>query len=63
MDFATGIGLLGGVATIVVLILIDGGNFAGFVDKHAIIIIFGGATAATMVRFPFSAILHGLPMG
>ena len=63
MDLATGIGLIGGVATIVVLILIDGGNFAGYFDKHAVIVIFGGATAATMVRFPFSAILHGLPMG
>jgi len=63
MDFATGIGLIGGIATVVVLILIDGGNFAGYFDVHAVIVIFGGATAATMVRFPFSAILHGLPMG
>jgi chemotaxis protein MotA len=63
MDIATGIGLLGGVATVIVLILIDGGNFAGYFDKHAVIVIFGGATAATMVRFPFSVILHGLPMG
>jgi chemotaxis protein MotA len=63
MDIATGIGLLGGAATIIVLILIDGGNFAAYFDKHAVIIIFGGATAATMVRFPFSVIMHGLPMG
>ena len=63
MDIATGIGLIGGVATVIVLILIDGGNFAGYFDKHAVIVIFGGATAATMVRFPFSVILHGLPMG
>ncbi len=63
MDIATGIGLIGGIATIVVLILIDGGNFAGYFDVHAVIVIFGGATAATMVRFPFSVILHGLPMG
>lgn len=63
MDIATSVGLIGGVAVIVVLILIDGGNFAAFFDKHAVIIIFGGATAATMVRFPFSAIMHGLPIG
>ena len=63
MDIATSVGLIGGVAVIVVLILIDGGNFAAYFDKHAVIIIFGGATTATMVRFPFSAIMHGLPIG
>ena len=63
MDIATGVGLVGGVATVVILILIDGGNFAGYFDKHAVIVIFGCATAATMVRFPFSVIMHGLPMG
>jgi chemotaxis protein MotA len=63
MDIATGLGLIGGVATVVILILIDGGNFAGYFDKHAVIVIFGGATAATMVRFPFSVIAHGLPIG
>jgi chemotaxis protein MotA len=63
MDIATGVGLVAGLATVISLILIDGGNFAGYYDKHAVIIIFGGATAATMVRFPFSVIVHGLPMG
>jgi chemotaxis protein MotA len=63
MDIATGVGLLAGVATIVAIIMIDGGNFAAYFDKHAVIIVFGGALAATMVRFPFSVILHGLPMG
>ena len=63
MDFATGAGLIGGIATVVVLILIDGGNFAAYFDKHAVIVIFGGASAATMLRFPFSVIMHGLPMG
>jgi chemotaxis protein MotA len=63
MDLATGLGLLGGVATIVALIMIDGGNFAAYFDKHAVIIIFGGAAAATMVRFPFGVIAHGLPLG
>lgn len=63
MDIATGVGLLAGVATIVAIILIDGGNFAAYFDKHAVIVIFGGALAATMVRFPFEVILHGLPVG
>jgi chemotaxis protein MotA len=63
MDLATGVGLFGGIATVFVLIMIDGGNFAAYFDKHAVIVIFGGATAATMMRFPFSTIAHGLPMG
>jgi chemotaxis protein MotA len=63
MDIATGAGLVGGVAVVVGLIMIDGGNFAAYFDKHAVIVIFGGATAATMTRFPFSVIAHGLPMG
>jgi chemotaxis protein MotA len=63
MDIATGVGLLAGIATVVSLIIIDGGNFAAYFDKHAVIVVFGGAMAATMVRFPFSVILHGLPMG
>ncbi|MBV9078492.1 MAG: MotA/TolQ/ExbB proton channel family protein [Methylobacteriaceae bacterium] len=63
MDIATGAGLVGGVAVIVGLILIDGGNFAAYFDKHAVIVIFGGATCATMTRFPFAVIAHGLPMG
>jgi chemotaxis protein MotA len=63
MDIATGAGLVGGIGVIVGLIMIDGGNFAAYFDKHAVIVIFGGATAATMTRFPFSVIAHGLPMG
>lgn len=63
MDIATAVGIIGGIATVCALIIIDGGNFAAYWDKHAAIIIFGGATAATMLRFPFSVIAHGLPMG
>lgn len=63
MDIATGVGLVAGVATLIALIMIDGGNFAAYFDKHAVIIIFGGATAATMTRFPFEVIMHGMPMG
>ena len=62
MDIATGAGLLAGIAVITTLILM-GGDFRMFYDVHAVIIIFGGSLAATMIRFPFSAILHGMPMG
>ena len=32
-------------------------------DVHATIIIGGGSVAATIIRFPFIAMVHGLPMG
>ncbi|MEA2929442.1 MAG: chemotaxis protein MotA [Hyphomicrobiales bacterium] len=62
MDIATGLGLLAGIIVIVTLILM-GGDFRMFYDVHAIIIIFGGSFAATLIRFPLSAMLHGLPLG
>ena len=40
-----------------------GGDLKMFMDLHAFIVIFGGATAATMIRFPFSSLMHGFPMG
>jgi chemotaxis protein MotA len=63
MDIATIAGILGGIGTIVAILLIDGGNVGMYYDKHAVIIIFGGSMAATMVRFPFSSIAVGIPMG
>lgn len=63
MDFATGVGILSAIGVVVSLIMLDGGNFGAYVSEHAAIVVFGGATAATMIRFPFSVILHGLPMG
>jgi chemotaxis protein MotA len=62
MDIATGIGLLAGAAVVCTLILL-GGDFRMFYDIHALIVIFGGSTSATLIRFPLSAILHGLPLG
>lgn len=62
MDIATGVGLVMGAAVVSILILLDG-NFGIYVDKHAFICIFGGATAATLIRFPFSSMMHGVPMG
>src|SRR5438045_9164524 len=34
-----------------------------FYDVHALIVIGGGVLAATVIRFPFSGIAHGLPLG
>ena len=62
MDIATGLGLISGVIVLAVLILM-GGELSMFVDVHAFIVIFGGAFAATLIRFPLSSIFHGLPLG
>jgi chemotaxis protein MotA len=63
MDISTSIGMVVGFGTIVVIILIDGGNFAAYFDKHAVIVIFGGTIGSTIVRFPFAVITGGLAMG
>ena len=62
MDIATSLGLLSGVG-IVSLVILMGGDLHMFVNGHAFIVIFGGAFAATLIRFPFASIMHGLPLG
>jgi chemotaxis protein MotA len=62
MDFATGVGFLVGIAVVLTLVFL-GGDLRMFYDVHALIVIGGGVLAATMIRFPFSGIAHGLPLG
>jgi chemotaxis protein MotA len=62
MDITTGLGLVFGGIVLVALILM-GGDLRMFLDMHAFIVIFGGATAATLIRFPLISIIHGLPLG
>ena len=62
MDIMTSVGLVCGFLVMTPIMLM-GGDLDMFVSEHAVIIIFGGSIAATMIRFPLSAILHGLPLG
>ena len=62
MDIATALGLVAGMIVAVSLILM-GGNVGMFLDSHAFIVIFGGSAAATLIRFPLSAMMHGIPLG
>jgi len=62
MDITTALGLVAGALVTVSLIMM-GGDARMFLDLHAFIVIFGGAFAATLIRFPLSAMLHGLPLG
>jgi len=62
MDIATSLGLLSGIIVVSAVILM-GGDLHMFVSEHAFIVIFGGSFAATLIRFPLSSIMHGLPLG
>src|SRR3982074_955030 len=62
MDIMTSVGLVSGIIVGAVIMLM-GGDIHMFISEHAVIIVVGGSIAATMIRFPLSAILHGLPLG
>ena len=62
MDIMTSVGLVSGIIVVSVIMLM-GGDIHMFISEHAMIIVVGGSIAATMIRFPLSAILHGLPLG
>jgi chemotaxis protein MotA len=62
MDIATGLGLVAGAA-VVITVMLMGGSLGMFYSDHAIIVIFGGSFAATLIRFPLTSIFHGLPLG
>src|ERR1051325_18304 len=62
MDLSTGLGLAFGATGLVTLIMM-GGELGMFVDMHAFIVIFGGSTAATLIRFPLTSLFHGMPLG
>jgi len=62
MDIATALGLAAGI-TVVLTMIFMGGDLHMFISEHAMIIIFGGSFAATLIRFPLVAMLHGLPLG
>jgi chemotaxis protein MotA len=58
MDIMTGAGLIFGIVVIAVMVFM-GGDLHMFVSEHAVIIIFGGSIAATMIRFPLGVMLQG----
>src|SRR5882672_4241353 len=62
MDIMTSVGLVFGIIVIAVMVFM-GGDLHMFISEHAMIIIFGGSIAATMIRFPLGVMMHGLPLG
>ena len=59
---ATTLGLLA-EAVVLCSLIVMGGHLRMFLDTHAAIVIFGGSFAATLIRFPLSSIMHGIPIG
>ena len=57
MEFATILGLLGGV-TVVVFAIGEDGNFAQFINVQGFIIVLGGTFASTMVKFPIQSFFN-----
>ena len=55
MDIATVIGLVMGVALLIYAVA-NGGEFKWFISYPSVAIVIGGATAATLVSFPMSAV-------
>lgn len=62
MDLATIIGILLGSAIVGAAIFI-GGDFMTFVNLPSVLIVFGGAIAATILRFPLSGVMSSLALG
>lgn len=61
-DLAT----IGGFAlaiTIVLWLVFYDGDPRGFLNKHAAVTVFGGAIAATLIRFPFAEVMTGFGAG
>ena len=59
MDIMTSVGLVCGIIVVATMMLL-GGDLHLFVSEHAVIIIFGGSIAATMIRFP---LMVSAPLG
>lgn len=57
MDIATIIGLILGFGLILVSIALGGGGLAPFFDVPSMMIVFGGAIAASLINFPLKSVL------
>ena len=55
MDIATIVGLILGVASVVGSIL-AGGTMAAFIDVASVVVVGGGVTAATFIKWPLAQI-------
>ena len=57
MDIATIIGLILGAGLILASIAMGGGGLSPFIDAPSMMIVFGGAIAATLINFPLPTVM------
>ncbi|ESR24244.1 motility protein A [Lutibaculum baratangense] len=62
MDFATIVGIIAGSILVATAIFL-GGDFMLFVDVQSMLLVVGGAMAATIIRFPLSGVMGALAVG
>jgi chemotaxis protein MotA len=62
MDIATIIGILAGTIVVTLAITV-GGDVVNFMNLPSVLIVVGGAMAATIIRYPISGILSALALG
>lgn len=53
MDFSTIAGLIGGAFVIYMSIAGDGGSISTFMSMHPVIVVFGGSSVVTLMKFGF----------
>jgi chemotaxis protein MotA len=58
MDIASIIGLVLAVVLIALSIIVGGGSFGAFIDPASVMVVFGGAIAATLISFPLKNFLN-----
>ncbi|TWT31213.1 Chemotaxis protein PomA [Posidoniimonas corsicana] len=57
MDIATAAGVVIAIALILVSIVLGGGSFGAFIDPASIMVVIGGAIAATLISYPLKNFL------
>jgi len=57
MDIATIVGLVAGIALVMITIVM-GGNVAIFINIPSLVMVVGGTTAAVLINFPLSDVLN-----
>ncbi|MGB0748862.1 MAG: MotA/TolQ/ExbB proton channel family protein [Magnetospiraceae bacterium] len=62
MDLATLIGIIAGLGVVGAAIFL-GGDFGAFIDVPSLLIVGGGTTAATFIKFPMSDVFSSLKRG
>ncbi|TWT86512.1 Chemotaxis protein PomA [Pseudobythopirellula maris] len=63
MDIATAAGVVIAIALILVSIILGGGSFIAFIDIASMMVVIGGAIAATLISYPLPSFLGVFGVG